>query len=481
MGSLTDALYNNMNSSMYPLHMPGHKRRAVEGESDILSQIRGIDVTEVEGMDDLHRAQGVISDVQDRCRKLWGSDESRILVNGSSCGVLAGIMACMCRGGKLLMGRNSHKSAYNAVNIGKIRTEYFYPETLGKNEICGAFSPEEVERILAGDSEIAAVYITSPTYEGVISPVREIADVCHRYGLPLIVDAAHGAHFGLYTPFEEKYGMKSAIRSGADISIESLHKTLPAFTQSGVLHYRRGLIDEGRLNYYLSAFQSTSPSYILMAGIDRCLDILEKDGEKLFAEYEKRLDGFYKITGGLEKLHVLTAAEIMRESKYAAGIDIGKIVISGRGAGVSGSALADMLRRDYLLETEMSAGGYVLAMTSIMDSSDGLERLAEALISINGSVVGCEGEAGGLDLIYPVTESRMTIAEAFLMDSQERDVGLAEGMVSADFIFSYPPGIPLIAPGEIISREIIESIERMERDGVVLRGIDEGRVRVING
>lgn len=483
MGSLTDALYNNMDSSIYPFHMPGHKRQSMEYENDILSCIRGIDVTEIDGLDDLHNASGVIADIQRRCSNLWGSDESRILVNGSSAGVLAGIMTCMCEGGKLLIARNAHKSAYNAINIGRIRAKYIYPETLGKYEICGGVLPSEIERNLSEDEEIKAVYITSPTYEGVISPVNEISEICHKYGVPLIVDAAHGAHFGLYQSFTEKYGMSSAIKNGADIAIESLHKTLPAFTQTGVLHYRRGLINEERLNYYLSVFQSTSPSYILMAGVDRCIDILEKSRKELFAGYEEKLDRFYNKVRCLKNIHVLTYDEVMDESRSAKGFDIGKLVISGRRAGINGIQLAGILRSRYGLETEMCAGGYVLAMTGIMDSREGFDRLARALIEFDSAEESVEKTEDDkkVSYIYPQTESMMTISEAVLRDNYRVKLQDASGMESADFIFSYPPGIPIVAPGEIISDEIIEAVCRMERDGVELRGIEEGKVKVING
>ena len=226
-------------SHIYPFHMPGHKRAALE-----FSNPYSIDITEIEGFDNLHHPEGIIREAQEKAARLYGARRTYYLVNGSTCGILAAISAAVPRGERILVARNSHKAVYNAVYLRQLAAEYVYPVDT-RCGVQGQITPQQVEQKLAAFSDIKAVVITSPTYDGIVSDVAGIAEVVHRFGIPLIVDEAHGAHFGFHPAFPE-----NAVKLGADAVIMSVHKTLPAFTQTALLHLCSDRIDHTRIEKY---------------------------------------------------------------------------------------------------------------------------------------------------------------------------------------------------------------------------------------
>ncbi len=426
---LDKALIEYSQSDIYPFHMPGHKRQRLLGVPP-----EEIDITEIEGFDDLHHAEGILREGQERLARLFGADESFYLVNGSTAGNLAAICGCMEKGGRLLLARNCHISVYHAAELMEAQISFLEPEWIGDSgqggfesertklaphggvpaadngfAIPGSISPTQVEEALRQFPDTQAVVITSPTYDGVVSDIRAIADIVHARDLLLIVDAAHGAHFGFSDGFPQK-----AIALGADVSVESLHKTLPAYTQSSVLHLMRtasgkdsGLqnIPEGtagsapgasyrfdaeRVRHYLDIFQSTSPSYVLMAGIDRCVRMIEEDlelyrdpakrGDSLFGQFEERLARFYR---GCEELSVV---RVWPAEEDAAGIyarDPSRILISATAAGLSGQQLYDLFLEKHHLQMERATEQSVLALTTIMDTDEGFVRLSRALAEMS--------------------------------------------------------------------------------------------------
>ena len=242
-------------SDVYPFHMPGHKRKSLSFPNPY-----EIDITEIDGFDNLHYATGMIKEAEVRGAELYHSKRCFFLVNGSTCGLLAAISAATRRGDKVLVARNCHKAVYHALYMNELQAEYLYP-SITKNGIQGQITAEQVQESLYENPDAVAVILTSPTYEGIVSDVAKIAEVCHEHGIPLIVDEAHGAHFGFGGGFPE-----NAVKLGADAVIMSLHKTLPSFTQTALLHLTSDLIDEKRVERYLSIYETSSPSYIFMAG-----------------------------------------------------------------------------------------------------------------------------------------------------------------------------------------------------------------------
>ena len=491
---LLERLTEYAGSDAYPFHMPGHKRREIpDGIPGGFPDPYGIDITEIDGFDNLHHAEGILKDAMDEAAAIYGTDRSWYLVNGSTCGILSAVFATTENGGKILTARNCHKAVYHAICLNRLEAEYLYPEEITEFGINGGIRAEDVRKALekdamhcAGNSgdvrgkitKIQAVLITSPTYEGVVSDIRVIADVAHEYGIPLIVDEAHGAHLE-YADQCHSFP-KSALEYGADIVIQSLHKTLPCFTQTAILHVKGKLVDQDRISRYLSMFQTSSPSYLFMAGMERCIRYMDGDGRNEMIRYEKRLERFMERMEGLQVLEVLDW-EICGKYRTVAGWDPSKIVVSTmRAEDFHGEELAETLRRKYHLEMEMTAPEYVIAMTSLMDTEEGFERLGTALLEIDGALrrrteSGRKEKAAsetpeGLEskLSHPVR--RMLICEAMDADTERTAFQDTVGKVSAEFVYLYPPGIPIIAPGEVFTDAIVEKIMAYKAAGLLVQG-----------
>ena len=491
---LLDRLTEYAGSDAYPFHMPGHKRREIpDGIPGGFPDPYGIDITEIDGFDNLHHAEGILKDAMETVAAIYGADRSWYLVNGSTCGILSAVFAATENGGKILTARNCHKAVYHAICLNRLEAEYLYPEEITEFRINGGIRAEDVRKALekdamrcAGNSgdvrgkitKIQAVLITSPTYEGVVSDIRAIADAAHEYGIPLIVDEAHGAHLE-YADQCHSFP-KSALEYGADIVIQSLHKTLPCFTQTAILHVKGKLVDQDRISRYLSMFQTSSPSYLFMAGMERCIRYMDGDGRNEMIRYEKRLERFMERMEGLQVLEVLDR-EICGKYRTVAGWDPSKIVVSTmRAEDFHGEELAETLRRKYHLEMEMTAPEYVIAMTSLMDTEEGFERLGTALLEIDGALrrrmeSGRKEKAAsetpeGLEskLSHPVR--RMLICEAMDADTERTAFQDTVGKVSAEFVYLYPPGIPIIAPGEVFTDAIVEKIMAYKAAGLLVQG-----------
>lgn len=491
---LLERLTEYAGSDAYPFHMPGHKRREItDGIPGGFPDPYGIDITEIDGFDNLHHAEGILKDAMDEAAAIYGTDRSWYLVNGSTCGILSAVFATTENGGKILTARNCHKAVYHAICLNRLEAEYLYPEEITEFGINGGIRAEDVRKALekdamhcAGNSgdvrgkitKIQAVLITSPTYEGVVSDIRVIADVAHEYGIPLIVDEAHGAHLE-YADQCHSFP-KSALEYGADIVIQSLHKTLPCFTQTAILHVKGKLVDQDRISRYLSMFQTSSPSYLFMAGMERCIRYMDGDGRNEMIRYEKRLERFMERMEGLQVLEVLDR-EICGKYRTVAGWDPSKIVVSTmRAEDFHGEELAETLRRKYHLEMEMTAPEYVIAMTSLMDTEEGFERLGTALLEIDG-VLRRRMESGrkekaasetpeGLESKVSHPVRRMLICEAMDADTERTAFQDTVGKVSAEFVYLYPPGIPIIAPGEVFTDAIVEKIMAYKAAGLLVQG-----------
>ena len=246
---LSESLTEYSSLDYYPFHMPGHKRNMKEY---FMSEAYFADITEIEGFDNLSHPEGLLLAEEERLAELYHSKETHMLVNGSTTGIQAAILGSVKRNEKILMARNSHKSAYNAVSLGGIHASYLYPKTEERYGISGGICPEEVADMLEADREIKAVFLTSPTYEGVVSDVETIAKICHSHNIPLLVDEAHGAHFGFHRENCNEYHTENSVRLGADVVIHSIHKTLPAFTQTALIHLNGDFAQAEHIKRYIS-------------------------------------------------------------------------------------------------------------------------------------------------------------------------------------------------------------------------------------
>lgn len=456
------------------MHMPGHKRNTT-----LLKNINPyeIDITEIDGFDNLHHAEGIIKDLIERVQSLYHSRKSYLLINGSTVGILAGISACVKKKDRILMARNCHKAVYNAVILNELNPVYLYPQMDGIYGIHGGISPKKIEEMLITYPDTKLVVLTSPTYEGIISDVKEIVRICHARRVPVLVDEAHGAHLGFHKDFPG-----GSIEAGADIVIHSIHKTLPAFTQTAVMHVNGDMIHEREVEKYLGIYETSSPSYVLMAGIDQCMTLLSEQANELFEAYKNHLDQFYEDMRGLKHLRVMRASDYLpdqKEEHQIYEIDPSKILISVKNTTITGSELSQRLLDKYKIQLEMSSLSYGLAMTSICDTKEGFERLKHALYKIDDSLKAKQESIMSLDIKL---KQAMIPYEALQMENEVIRLTSAAGRVAANHIMVYPPGIPIVAAGEVINEQVITSLMEANKAGLEVLGLveeqGEGKVQV---
>ena len=468
---LFEELINNRDSGVYPYHMPGHKRQPCGG---LPKELCGMDITEIDGFDNLHQPEGMLLRLEQAAAKLYGAEESFYLVNGSTSGVLSALSAALPRGGHVLMARNCHKSAYHGAYLRNLQITYLYPTLYQPLNFFDQVEPAQVKSALEKEPGIKAVLLVSPTYEGRIQKIHAIADIVHEKGIPLIVDEAHGAHLGFGGVSPE-----NSCRAGADLVIHSIHKTLPALTQAALLHVNGKLIDRQRLRRFLRIYQTSSPSYLLMASIDNALRFVEREGDEAFGRFARSYGEM------MEKLKACKYLKIVPWDRQHQ--DIGKLVISVAEANISGRELYDILLHEYGLQLEMASESYVLAMFTVNDSQEGYERMTAALLEIDSRLANraesallpsCDDET-----IIPAASSKVRgelanspsdiipLSEAWDMDTEEIPLEECVGRYSGDFVNLYPPGVPVLVPGERFSKQLCQRVNSWLNTGLTVQGV----------
>lgn len=449
---------------LLPLHMPGHQRKRDMGTALPYAY----DYTEVEDLDNLHTPEGILQEAMNRTAAYYGCSDCFYLVNGSSSGLQAGIFTLLEEGDEVVVARNCHRSVFYALSLRKAKIHFLLPEFWEDFSCFGSVSLKEVERLLREFPKSKALIFTSPSYEGVVSDVEGIAKLCHENGLFLLVDEAHGAHF---SPKRGTSFPESAISLGADLVVQSPHKTLCSLTQSAWILGNGQRYSREKLSFYLSVFQTTSPSYPLMLSLEKATTLLEREGEDLFSHWKEVMIGFQ------EKARTLSYFSFLWEKEEACfAMDFTKIFLRARGIPKLrlGKDLAKLLREDYGIESEMHSGENLLLMTGPFISEEELDRLFIALKDIERRF----GEEKGKPLrskllssaLYQISiaDNTLQISEG-LKEGEDLNLRDGEGCICLEYLSLYPPGIPLIFPGEKLTAEKIQGIEALEKEGIELQ------------
>ena len=369
---LEDELVKYAGTDYYGFHMPGHKRQSETCGNPFLCRsfpLSSVDVTEIPPFDDLHDPHGILQEEMENAARFYGTQATIFSVNGSTASNLAAVSAAVGRRGKLLAASNCHRSVFHAAELMEAEVRVLdLPELIP--DVPGPADAGRMTEILEKEHFDAAV-VTSPSYEGVVSDIAAIAEAAHRAGTALIVDEAHGAHFSRHPYFPQ-----SAVGCGADLVIQSLHKTLPSLTQTSLLHDATGRIPAEELMKWMDVYESSSPSYILMASVTSCIHLLQDRGSAYFEPYVRRLEKCRNTLKGLSRLKLF-------ESACA---EPSKILISTSGTGMDGRQLYELLYGEYHLAAEKATAHTVLFMTSAADTEEGFQRLETALAEIDGSL-----------------------------------------------------------------------------------------------
>ena len=524
---INEALEKYIEKGTYPWHMPGHKRQPIEAVQNVdnISKSRenfwnGVyahDFTEAKDLDDMHEPEMFIADSIAEMKKVYGTFATYMLVNGSTSGLMTAIHATCYRGDVILAARNCHKAVYNAICMLELEPEYIVPdyvdmrwrcgvnqngekaavngeddrEVSERTDILGDISPDKVERainmLITDGRKPRAVIITSPTYEGVISDIRTIAGIVHRYGIYLIVDEAQGAHLN----FME--GHETAMQQGADIVIESLHKTMPALTQTSLLHVMNPKLDE-RVRRYLQIFQTSSPSYIFMQSMEKAVAFGANNRDE-FARYGRRLEAFAGKCDGLRNIRlfrpdassvkndeICNACKVFDhdEGRLVFVVRPGTVVESGQK--FTGVMLAEILADRYGLIVEMASVSYVICISSVVDSADSYDILFNAVAEIDGNL-GYEPDKTDRQELDIISGRRSAMPPGTAWDRLAESVPIegAAGKVSGAFVYAYPPGIPVLAPGEVVDRQAVNGIKSMIDSGLNVAGVNDGYIKVLCG
>ncbi len=447
-GTLQKAIMGYTSGAATPFHMPGHKRNATY---DHLMGVEKLDLTEIDGFDDLHAPKGILLEAQKRAKEVFSVPHCRFLVNGSTVGILAGVKATTKRGDRALIARNCHRSVYNAVELCGLSVNYIMPQCA--SGFYGCVSPDEVERALSADGGIKLVVLTSPTYEGVISDIQSIAEVCHRHYAVLMVDEAHGAHLGLCGAF-----CKSARQLGADIVVNSLHKTLPSLTQTALLHVTSDRVDISKVDEALAVFETSSPSYVLMCSIDGAVNYIEEHGKE---DLKRWHDDVVSLRGRLGTLFEDSEIKLF-EGEGAYALDVTKLCLLCS----DGYALARELRAQGI-EVEMAAPSHVLALSGMGDTAQTFDRLYEALKVVKTQYRYAKLPYGAS--FYGVPERACAAYEVDALEQEQLPLNSCDGRISAENVWVYPPGSPVIVKGERVDGDTLSRLVALDKCGAAVQ------------
>lgn len=478
---LLDAIGEFIHTKPAYFRIPGHRlQKGISSRwtDKVGEEIFAYDVTETPYTDDLHQAEGAIREAQQLLGELYHTDRSFFLVNGSTCGNEAMILAGALEGQEIMIARNAHKSAMMGLIMSGARPVYVSPKVLGEWGIQGGITPEDVERCFKEHPGCRALFMVSPSYYGITSDLKAIARVCHEHGAMLLVDEAHGGHVYFHEALPQ-----GAIEQGADMCVQSMHKVTGALTQSSVLHVHSSLVDMDRVTSALHIVQSTSPNYLLMTSLD-C------------ARYELAMHGREMMQQALE-LAAYAREQINRIAGFAcmgtevvgqagiAGLDTTRLVITAKKLGLTGFDLEECLFREYAVNMELADYENVLAIVTYANTREEIDRLISACRSISQKllsdtyVINRNWKETHNQEIPCQPQQVMTPRQAYFAQTQRIPWEQAVGRIAGEMVAPYPPGIPILYAGERITQEVWEYLERFRQDSRHMHGIEDGQITVM--
>lgn len=463
--SIIGELENIVMDNVVSFHTPGHKLGKIYkelGYSSFLEKLYKMDTTEIEGTDNLHSPEGIIKSAQERAANVFNSENTYFLVNGSTCGIQAAIMSVCSPKDKIITNRDCHQSVINTCILGDIDPIYIKPNIDNEFNILKGVKVEDAISIINNNIDAKAIILTYPTYYGMVYDLKKIVDVAHSKNMVVIVDEAHGAHLSLSNDLP-----KCALEQGADIVIQSTHKTLPAFTQASMIHIRGERVDKIKLLSILRILESSSPSYILMASLELATEIYESNGKKLMEN----------ILKNIERVKVNFCD---KNVKIYSTDDITKLFISCKDIGLTGYELENIFRKKYNIQVELSNYYGVLLICTIGNEDKDFKSLETALNNILNIYSNKKIDIKYLEYPKEVPLKVISPREAFYKNKKSVKIYESIGKVSGEYIIPYPPGISLISPGEIITKEVIDYILLCRKKGMNISGIGDSNLEFID-
>lgn len=474
---LFDAIREYMKKDMSAYHTPGHKQgKGVDADFlDLVGQnVFKMDLTELPEVDNLHDAVGVIKEAQELAASAYSSDRCFFLVNGSTTGNNVMIMTVCDPGDKVIIPRNIHKSALGGIILSgaiPIYVPAMWDEELG---IAHGIDIEALEQALINNPDAKGVLLVNPTYYGITTDLKRVVDLIHKYNRPALVDEAHGAHFH----FHEDLPV-SALKAGADMVVQSTHKILTSMTQSSLLHVREGRVNIKRAKNVLQLLHSTSPSYVLMASLDVARKQMVLHGRELLQRTIELAESARK------RLNQIPGIKCFGKEKCGSfgiyDMDITKLVINFSGIGLSGFHALDILNENYNVQSEMATLYNVLELVTIGNDKRDLDRLVNAVedIAKNNNFTQDLRVKEKAPPIPSIPNLVMPPRKAFFSTTEKVPFANSVGRICAEMVSPYPPGIPILAPGEEITEGIIDYLQLIYNHGAFMNGPEDIRLHTI--
>jgi arginine decarboxylase len=464
-------------------YAPGHKKG--KGIPQKFMNLLGKDVfrsdlPELPELDNLFAPEGVIAEAQQLAAELFGADRTYFLINGSTCGIIASILATCSVGDKIILPRNIHQSAISGTILAGAMPIFIQPESDRIQDLnwdlSYSIAPESLNIALQQHPDAKAVMLLYPNYQGVCGDINAIVSLTRKYDIPLIVDEAHGAHFAFHPDLP-----LAALSAEADISIQSTHKVLGAMTQASMLHLQGKRIDRARLEKALQSVQSTSPSYLLLASLDAARQQMAIEGrelmEKTLALAAKAREKIAIIDG----LSVLEAPETMNSGFF--DLDRTRLTVNVSQLGITGYEADEILHRELGVTVELPLLNCLTSIVSLGNSTQDIDRLIDAFTVLSARYYSTRTARSlknrSFNLNLPNTKTALSPREAFFASKETIKLSDSIGRISAETICPYPPGIPALILGEIITSEILEYLKTISALGGVLTGCSDSSLETI--
>lgn len=450
--------------------MPGHKHGrgflSTDIGKELASLIINCDITEVDGLDNLHNAEGIIKEAEDLLSQLYNSKKSHFLVNGSTSGNLIMIFSTLQEGDKVIVDRNCHKSIYNGIILRKLNPIYVGNKFHKEFNLPVDMDMEELKRAIEQNRDAKAIILTYPNYYGIACDLKSITSMAKENNMYVLVDSAHGAHYGVHEKLPN-----NAVSLGADMVVMSCHKTLPSFTQTSYLHINNSkLIDKAQ--FYFKIFNSTSPSYMLMASMDYARYYIENFGQE---SYSNLISLCNKYKEKLKKLNYLRILEDKDLDIYQCNLDKTRYVINFKN-NISANLVLNYLRKNHI-QAEMSDLYNIVLIFSPFNTEEEFEYLYEVFSKMPYKEFHMENVPL---LSYKVPKAYIAPYETLEKNKELIKIENSEGCVCGESIIPYPPGVPILMAGELIDKEAIDVIKYYIENNIEVIGIQDKHIKIIH-
>lgn len=469
---LYEALVSFRKKRIVPFDVPGHKRG--RGNPELVELLGekcvGLDVNSMKPLDDLCHPSSVIRDAEALAAEAFGAAHAFFMVGGTTSAVQSMILSVCKEGDKIIMPRNVHKSVINALILNGAIPVYVNPEVDKKLGISLGMEPEKLRQAVEDNPDAVAVLVNNPTYYGICSDLRSIVKIAHSHGMKVLADEAHGTHFS----FNDNLPV-SAMAAGADMSAVSMHKSGGSLTQSSILLLGESM-NADYVRQIINLTQTTSASYLLMSSLDISRRNLALNGESFFAKVMDMASYAREEINGIGDYYAYGKELINGTSVY--DFDVTKLAVYTRDLGLAGIEVYDILRDEYDIQIEFGDISNILAYISIGDRLQDIERLVGALDDMKRLYK--RDKTGMLSAEYVTPKVAVPPRKAFYSDKISLPLKAAEGKICTEFVMCYPPGIPILAPGELITRDIIEYIVYAKAKGCSMQGTEDFAVERLN-